>query len=380
MFIARFATLLFLIAASPSSTDLSMVSAEQIGPVETKEIARGKNFNFALSLSQDNSKLLYSLTTGCKTFGEPTCKHWLVLYDLNHKSQVGQYSIPRPAEATAISPDGSRLAYCFYNPGSNPAQVSQPTIAILERASGKITVVDTIRNCHRSEGVWEDSSHLSFLTPNAYAEDSVTIDLDLLAQHNASDELKGRYLDLKERSTHKLAYINFAFDRDIEIKNKDDSFTKSLDFFGDSQQCLVSRDLKHVVIGNPWGTATKEGYVLRAYTLGGQPAPQIMFSLEFGTALELTQDEMKVIEAGSPGEDIVGMVYDPKINPLNGKTVGYQGAKAKGYLVLLPHLKGRLISVTGEIRSGDVVTFGDRLPVRKGMHFTEYFDAWAVLH
>jgi len=160
------------------------------------------------------------------------------------------------------------------------------------------------------------------------------------------------------------------------ISNRDGSFERMLS--GSTwDRVSLSPDLSMVVLGS----ADEKGGIFIARLKTTEPAVR-RFAVPIGRAL-LTQNGMEAWGYTPCLErPIMAAVYGPKINPLNGKTIGPNG-ELRGYVKLVGLRPDRSeITVWWEqsqIRPGDVITEINTFNDRPGEGGCSARDFWAVI-
>ncbi|MEK6590735.1 MAG: tetratricopeptide repeat protein [Nitrospinota bacterium] len=274
----------------------------------------------------------------------------------------------------AWSPDGSKIAYC--SPKSFLVGVSEDSLSIYDIKAKKKFALMPVTNCYMADVAWTKDGKRVFYDNHGWVmikNSTFILDLDTLQTKDPS-----RYND-KERKewkgtnlltvAHPKVWIyedkRYTTGGNLWIENRDNSFRKLLlseNSVVKKGSVTISPDLSKILFEIDRGGI----YIANLDVI--KDLPSRIFQVPIGRNIFLkkmtffsdTGREEKFNRYINKGS-IYGKVYEPKINPLNNKTIG-PGKIEKGFVKFIKVFDDYAIVKVSEerftrISSGDVVSY-----------------------
>jgi len=262
---------------------------------------------------------------------------------------ISPFPVPDQVEALALSPNEDRLLVCLGYGGK----------AALVRDLGSQRSIDlpiTLPSCSSQD------QPLTWINDTTVIFDGNILDLDTLERRRAPDfpypPTKG-----KEYGTHPNAYYATVSHTGLAICDRHSEYCHQM--FDSMEEWRSSKDMLHVLMIDFCNNCGPK-YRLASWRLTTRRPPVREFSVQLPASVggESWMEERgaeRFNECMAHGVGFYGRVSGPKINPLNGKTVGADGTdKGTVSLLAVPGTDTRRAIVVLEklpMREGDVLDF-----------------------
>lgn len=331
---------LFVAAATEVAQPAGLVSAraEHLTVANTIILTAEGTRGAYPTFSRDGKRLAYLRNQG-GSYG--TSK--LIVISLPDRRVVQTFDFADRMAGMAWSPDATRI----FIQSVYTARVEN-TAFVADLRTGKITPLGpvSVGSTTESELVWAEEASI-------YAG-GYRLDLETFAVSSAQNRPELRRTPVDHPSVELVVEGSFDSKRVFAV-NRDRSFVRLLTPQERIRTAVGSADAAYATIENDDGQ-------LKLLIIGTRTAPDLVVEAALSPVPNAAlEPELASLRAGlAQGFPVYADIFAPRVNPLNGRTIGVEG-RAKGRVRLTAFgadgtLRGRLVSeMTGSPAVGDVL-------------------------
>lgn len=258
--------------------------------------------------SRDGRRLYYGRSNGPKSE--------IVIRDIASGKALATFTTPKMAVNLAISPDGARLLFCVWGNGA----------FMLDTAARHVTDLDmAVRDCSGAHLYWTDDIHITVMIGHP----TFVLDLDTLQskQLYLKDGWAPTKTDAEIEEVAREAYRSYYgitpgswdFREDkyhlyLYAASDDDQYWRKILDLGQSHS--ISPDRRFVL--TTWGCNIANPCTMRRTEIKASgPLQPIELAFEAPEDVAARLDEHL-----GKGRSVGARLFAPRLNPLNGKTIG----------------------------------------------------------